>query len=167
VLDAADRLRDEDVRFLLVGDGPVGSGLREAAARRGLSNVEFRSAVPVSDIGAVLQSCHALLVPLRDHELLRGFIPSKLYDAMAVGRPALVAARGEPADLVAEHEAGLAVPPEDGAALATAVRELAHAPERAAELGAAGRRAAPRYARSAQLDTLESVLRRAAATKTR
>ena len=165
VLDAAERLRDEEVRFVLVGDGPRGDDLREQAGERGLENVEIRPGVPVSEVGGVLQSSHALLVPLRDHEVLGGFIPSKLYDAMAVGRPAIVAARGEAAALVAEHDAGVAIPPEDGEALADAIRELKGNPERAATLGASGHRAAPRYARSHQVEQLATILEQAASSQ--
>jgi colanic acid biosynthesis glycosyl transferase WcaI len=163
VLDAAERLRDEPVRFLLVGDGPLAAELRAERERRGLDAVEFRPAVPVAEIGDVLLSCDALLVPLRAHSLLEGFVPSKLYDAMAVGRPAIVAARGEAARLVAECRAGLVVEPEDGAALAEAVRHLAGHRDTARSLGLAGRRAARDYARSRQVERLEAVLSEASA----
>jgi glycosyltransferase involved in cell wall biosynthesis len=162
-LDAADRLRDEGVRFVLLGGGPLDAELRAEAAARGLDNVEFRRGIPVEEVGAFLQSCHALLVPLRDHPLLEDFIPSKLYDAFAVGRPALVAARGEAAALVEETRAGLAVAPEDGDALAAAVRRLRDEAGLADSLAEAGRRAAAGLARSRQVDRLEEVLSRAAA----
>ncbi len=106
-----------------------------------------------------MQKCHAMLVPLRDHPLLEAFIPSKLYDAMAVARPAIVAARGEAADLVREARAGIAVPPEDGAALAKVIRQLANDPATAHKLGAAGRQAAQSTARSRQVERLDALLR--------
>ena len=161
VLDAADRMRDDEVRFLLVGDGPRAGELRAGIAARGLRNVELRPGIPVAHVAEFLQSCHALLVPLRDHPMLDDFIPSKLYDAMAVGRPALVAARGEAAALAAATGGGLVVPPEDGAALAAAIRRLASKPELREALSASGRRAAAGLARSRQVETLEDVLRAA------
>jgi glycosyltransferase involved in cell wall biosynthesis len=162
VLDAADRLRDEDCRFVLAGAGPLQTELREECDRRGLSAVEIRPGVPVSDVGALLLSCDALLVPLRDHPLLRDFIPSKLYDAMAVGRPALVAAPGEAGALVRQHACGLEIGPEDGEGLARAVRALMADPRSARRMGAAGKAAAAEYARSRQVDRLDDVLRQAA-----
>ncbi|MEA2411843.1 MAG: hypothetical protein QOC77_2404 [Thermoleophilaceae bacterium] len=161
-LDAAELLRDHaPVRFVLLGDGPLKRELEADAERRGLTGVEFRPGVPVDEVAAFLQSCHALLVPLRDHPLLGEFIPSKLYDAMAVGRPALVALRGEGAALATETGAGIVVPPEDGAALAAAVRRLLEEDGLAGRLGRAGREAAKGLARSRQVDTLEAVLREA------
>jgi glycosyltransferase involved in cell wall biosynthesis len=162
-LDAAEKLSDSPVRFVLLGDGPLRHDLEGEARRRGLTNVEFRPGVPADEVAGFLQECDALLVPLRDHALLGDFIPTKLYDAMAVGRPALVAARGEAAALTAETGAGLVVAPEDGDALAAAARRLIEEDGLAAELGRAGRAVAPRFARSRQVDTLEAVLTEAAA----
>lgn len=160
VLDGAARLKDAPVRFRLVGDGPVRRELDRAAER--LSNVEVLPPVPVERLGPLLQGCHALLVPLRAHPLLADFLPSKLYDAMAVGRPAIVAAEGEAANLALETGAGIVVPPEDGASLANAIRALLADPARAARIGAAGRAAVAGFARSRQLGRLESVLEQAA-----
>jgi glycosyltransferase involved in cell wall biosynthesis len=158
VLDAADELRDEDVRFVLVGAGPRSEDIRDQRDKRRLGRVELRPGIPVLDIGPFLLSCDAVLVPLRDHPVFEGFIPSKLYDAMAVGRPALVAARGEAAALVREHGCGLEVAPESGPQLAAAVRTLMGDRELSERLGAAGKRAAASYARSRQVDRLEEVL---------
>lgn len=164
VFDAAERLRGEDIRFLVVGDGPLSTELREERDRRGLDTVDIRPAVPVSEIAKVMQDCNALLVPLRAHPLLADFVPSKLYDAMAIGRPAIVAADGEAAALVRDCGAGIAIPPEDGAALADAIRGLARDPQRAAALGEAGRHAAREHARSRQIERLEQTLIVAAGT---
>jgi glycosyltransferase involved in cell wall biosynthesis len=158
VLDAADRLRDADVRFLVVGDGPLSQQLRHERSRRGLDSVEFRPAVPVERVGEIMVGCDALLVPLRAHPLLAYFIPSKLYDAMAVGRPAIVAAEGETAALVREAGCGVVVAPEDGEALASAIRGLAADRTRARALGEAGRAAAAWHARSRMIERLEEVL---------
>lgn len=165
VLDAADRVRDRPVRFVMLGDGPLAGELRAEAALRRLDNVEFRPGIPIGEVAPFLQSCHALLVPLRDHSLFADFIPSKLYDAMAVGRPAIVAARGEAAALVGECGAGVAVAPEDGAALAAVVNDLFEDPARARGLGEAGRKAAGGLARSRQVAKLEQILLRAASVQ--
>ena len=159
VLDAAERLRGEHVRFVLLGDGPLRDWLSlQIAARKLDGAVELRRSVPVSEVGDFLQSCHALLVPLAGHPLLADFIPSKLYDAMAVGRPAIVAAAGEASALVRETGAGVAVPPGSDEDLAEAVRKLVRSPEEARRMGQAGRTAAARLARSRQIERLEAVL---------
>lgn len=161
-LDAADRLRDEDVRFVLVGAGPRDRALRAERERRGLDKVEIVPPVEPERVGPLMQTWDALLVPLRDHPALSDFIPSKLYDAMAVGRPIVAAAGRETAELVRQIGCGLVIAPEDGAALAEAVRSLARDRDLASRLGCAGRRAAPEYARSHQVRRLEEILEAAA-----
>jgi colanic acid biosynthesis glycosyl transferase WcaI len=158
VLDAAERLAGDPVQLMLVGGGPLESELRRQIRERRLSNVELRPAVSTHEVGELLLSCNALLIPLANHPLLADFMPSKLYDAMAVGRPVIVAANGEAPAFVAEHGFGLVVPPEDGTALAAAVRELARDPARAAKLGSAGKARAPSYARSRQADRMCKLL---------
>ena len=160
--DAAAELRSENVRFLVVGDGPVRASLRSEVERRELAAIEMRPVVPVEEVGDVLRGCHALLIPVRAHELLEDFVPSKLYDAMAVGRPVIAALGGEAASIVREARCGLVVAPEDGSALAAAIRRLRDRPEWAQELGSAGRKAAQEHARSRQVARLEQVLRCAA-----
>src|SRR5262249_2907834 len=61
VFDAADELRGDDVRFLLVGDGPLAAELHRRRERDGLANVELRGQVPTDSVGEVLDGCHALL----------------------------------------------------------------------------------------------------------
>lgn len=167
VLDAAALLRGKPVRFKLVGDGPLANQLRQERDRRRLESVEFQPGVPVARVGEVLRSFDALLVPLRANSLLDDFIPSKLYDAMAVGRPAIVAAAGEAAALTRETGCGLVVSPEDGDALAAAIMRLAEAPPLAHRLGAAGRRVAPEHVRSRQVQRLEQILRGAVSGRPR
>ena len=162
VIDAADRLRDTPVRFVLIGDGPRGAALRADAAQRGLTNVEFRPEVPQREIGAFMQSCDVMLVPLADQPALADFIPSKLYDAMAVSRAAIVASRGEAASLATETGGGLVVEPEDGEALAAVVRELEADRPRMIAIGERGREAAANLTRSRQLEKLEQTLLAAA-----
>jgi glycosyltransferase involved in cell wall biosynthesis len=164
VLDAADLLRGSNIRFTLTGDGPLRSDLLAQASHRGLDNVHFKDPVPVKEIGGALAGCNALLVPLRNHPLLDDFIPSKLYDAMAVGRPVIGAVRGEAAAIVRDHGCGLVVGPENGRELADAAERLARDSTLARELGERGRAAAAGFTRSRQAARLERVLRDAVAT---
>lgn len=158
VLDAARLLRDEDMRIVLVGAGPVAEEIRRARDEGGLTAIDMRPPVPTSEVGDLLESFDALLVPLRARSALADFIPSKLYDAMAVGRPAIVACDGEAAALVRATAAGVVIAPEDGAALADALRRLRTDPAVAREMGEAGKLAAQGLARSRQVATLERVL---------
>ncbi|MHB8658451.1 MAG: glycosyltransferase family 4 protein [Solirubrobacteraceae bacterium] len=163
IIRAAKLLEAEAIEFLIVGGGPQEAQLRQQVMEQGLRNIEVRPTVSTDQVGKVMLSCDALLIPLSAHPLLADFIPSKLYDAMAVGRPAIVAANGEAAMFVGRHGFGVTVPPEDGAALASAALRLARDPELAQRLGASGKVASPAHTRSGQAarmcGLLESVSR--------
>ncbi|XXT21136.1 glycosyltransferase family 4 protein [Sorangium sp. So ce429] len=142
VLDAADRLRDlTDVRFVMVGDGIDAQRLQREAAARALSNVVFIGQQPHERMPHFFALADVLLSHLRRDPCFEITIPSKIPAYMAAARPVLVAAHGDPADLVRDSGAGLACEPEDPAALADAVRRLhGMTPEARRAMGEAGRR---------------------------
>ena len=79
--------------------------------------------------------------------------PTKMYSALASGRPVLAAldARSEGAEIVRRHGCGLHVPPGDATALASAARRLASLPEaERAEMGARARAFAESHADRSQ-----------------
>ena len=157
VLDAAAAAGPEFV-FSLVGDGPLRERLMANARERALDNVRFPGQVPLNEIPRVLSASDALLVSLSGHPTFRDFVPSKLIDFMATGRPVVLAAAGESARILEESGGGIAVAPEDPAAIVSAVRWLAAHPAEAAEMGRHGRRYARRRLRSELAARLEEVL---------
>ena len=68
---------------------------------------------------------------------------SKIYGTLAVGRPiAFVGARdGEIAQLIRQHDCGIAIDENDGEGLAQAIRKMAGDPELTAKMSANSRRA--------------------------
>ena len=143
VLDAAALVapRDGTIQFVFVGGGTEEEGLRAQARSRGLNNVVFLPRVEMSAVGQVLAAADVLLVHLRNSPLFAITLPSKTQAYLFAAKPILMAVPGDAADLVRQAGAGLCAPPEDAAALADAVVQLAELPatERA-ELGARGRR---------------------------
>jgi glycosyltransferase involved in cell wall biosynthesis len=157
VLDAAERTNGDAV-FALVGEGPLKAALVEDARERGLKNVRFHAQVEPSEIQPLLAASDALLVSLSQHPTFADFVPSKMIDYMAVGRPVILAAAGESARLLELARAGIVVPPEDAEALADAVRRLAADRALGAEMGARGRAFARHRLRVDQAARLEQVL---------
>ena len=143
VLQAADRLRDrDDVRFLLVGSGAEQASLRARRDAMRLENVVMLDQQPRSRMPAIWGLAGASVVHLRNTPLFRTVIPSKIFEAMAMGIPILLGVEGEAATIVTEANAGLLFEPENADALAAAVRRLADDRVQAAALGENGRRAA-------------------------
>jgi glycosyltransferase involved in cell wall biosynthesis len=72
-------------------------------------------------------------------------VPIKLYEAMASGRPVILVASGEAAEIVYTYQAGIVVKPGDIAGLTQAVHALYTQPELRRALGENGRRAAEQH----------------------
>ncbi len=141
VLEAAALLRDlHGLRIVFLGDGPEKTRLMQAAKQRSLTNVSFLAPVPRADVPALLASADIVLAPLKSY--LPGAVPSKIYEAMAVGLPVVLTGEGEAAEIVRRTHSGLVTKPGDGAQLASAIRELASNESLRRELGESGRRAA-------------------------
>ncbi|HEY2777611.1 MAG TPA: glycosyltransferase [Gaiellaceae bacterium] len=157
VLDAAALVGD-GVELAFVGEGPMKPFLQERAAELALTNVHFHDQVPMVESPRILASSDALLVPLSGHPTFEQFVPSKLIDYMAVGRPVVLSAAGEAARLLQRAGAGVVVPPEDPKGLAAALRRLAEHPEDAGRMGESGRAFAAGRLRSVQAARLEEVL---------
>jgi glycosyltransferase involved in cell wall biosynthesis len=157
ILDAAAQLGDE-YQLRVIGEGPVLARLKERARALTPGSVEFTGLVEPALAARQLRASDAVLVPLGAHPTLVQFVPSKLFDACAVGRPVILAALGEPRRITEAAGAVLPVPPEDASALAAAVRRLREDRAFGRELALRGRAFAAHYQREMQAERLEQVL---------
>lgn len=165
VLDAAERLPDgSNVRFLLVGDGAERRALVTDRRSRAIGPVIMKPAEPKEAMPAVWSLCDVALVHLKNSPTFAEVIPSKIFEAMAMGLPILLAApAGEASRIVVADGAGIHVPAEDADALARAALRLAQDDTLRAELAANALAAAPSHSRERQAADCLRVLERAAA----
>jgi hypothetical protein len=127
------------VRFAFVGDGADKQRLQRRIAELGLRNVVLRPGLPNAEMPGLLAAADICLVPLRRVPLFASFIPSKMFEYLAAGRPVIGSVTGEAAQILAEAGA-VVVPPEDSGSLAAAITALAAEPglrETIAETGRA------------------------------
>jgi colanic acid biosynthesis glycosyl transferase WcaI len=160
VLDAAELLRDHsDVRFLLVGNGAERQHLIAEAERRRLPNVCFVPGQTRAAVQEYWSLCDVALVHLRNAPVFATVIPSKMFEAMAVGLPLLLVAPPGPAkDIVQQEGAGVWVPPADPASFAAAVLRLKQDAALRTKLASGSLASAPRYSRERQARHMLSVL---------
>jgi len=137
VLDAAEA--QPDVTYLLVGDGADRARLLAEREQRHLQNVIMRPSVGKADVPGLYAAADVCLVPLRDVPLFEAFVPSKLFEVLAAGRPIIGAVRGEARDILVRSGGALLVDPERGDQLAEAVAQLRADPTLRAELASRGR----------------------------
>jgi putative colanic acid biosynthesis glycosyltransferase WcaI len=155
-IEAARQLGD-GFQLLILGDGTARKELIAKAVGIPEGQVVFRDAVQPEVAARCMRASDALLVSLCDDPALGRTIPVKLYDSGAVGRPVIVAAPGESRRLAGEG-AGLAVPPQDAASLADAVRRLAADRELRARVAEQGVGFAAGHLREQQVEPFERVL---------
>lgn len=136
ILDAADILRDEQgIGFLLVGDGAVRARLVERAAQMRLPNLLIAGQLPKSEMPAVWSATDVSLILLKKSETFTKVLPSKMFEAMAMGCPIVLGVEGEAKALLEQSGAGVAIAPESAAELADLVLKLSKDPGLCASLG--------------------------------
>lgn len=129
VLDAAAVLKArgrDDIRLALVGDGALKPALVERARREELDNVVFHDPVDKARLSGLMASADLGLQCLANvPAFYYGTSPNKFFDYIASGLPVLNNYPGWLAGMIAEHDCGFAVPPEDPAAFADALQRAA------------------------------------------
>ena len=162
LLEAANLCKEDPrIHFLIMGEGAERGKLEELAEKMGLDNVTFADFVPHEQIPAFLAAMDVVIVHLKAHPLFRTVIPSKIFEAMAMGKPLIHAVEGESARIVEESGAGICVPSGNAEALAEAVVSLRESPEMALEFKKNGRRSAEqRYGRRVKADAAIGSLQR-------
>lgn len=134
ILDAASVLREEPVRFQIVGDGKESGHLEQRAQREGLENVSLLGRRPVEDMPGLFAGADAMLVTMKSDPVLSLTLPGKVQSYLAAGRPIIGAVDGEAARVIEASGCGFCGPAEDAAALAENVRRFMRSDEKA-EMG--------------------------------
>lgn len=160
VLAAAELLRDDSrIAFFFAGAGADRARVEKIVLERNLQNVRMIPRQPKERMPALWSLCDLALVPLRDSPVFATVIPSKIFESMGMGVPILMSLpSGEATEIIERTGAGICVPPEDPAALASALRRLADSPEALVALREAALRAAPSFSRETQAKLMLSML---------
>lgn len=137
ILKAAERLGDrKDIRFILLGNGPLDETLKNQKEAMGLHNVDFYDSVEKVAIPSILAAMDISVIPLKKLELFKGAIPSKIFESLAMKKPILLGVEGEARELfIEEGKAGLSFEPENAADLAEKVVLLSGDQEMCRNLG--------------------------------
>lgn len=123
IVETAKRMRTiaPDVLFVIVGEGAEKESIRALVAASGLENVEIHDQQPRSEIPALIRSSDVCLVLLRQSDVFKTVIPTKMLEFMACGRPVILGVEGQALELMQQAEAGIAIPPENAPALEKAI----------------------------------------------
>jgi len=162
-IKAARQLEDQnDILFLLVGDGSDKARLVDTATREGVSNVRFLPLQPRDMLPHMLSAADVLLLNQRA-DVVDMVIPSKLLTYMAAGRPIVAAVHpdSETAKYIRRADCGLVVSPEEPGLLADAIRQVYAKPDLAIRFGRSARAfAEEHFARERVLQQYNDFFRR-------
>ena len=128
VLEAAQKIenKNSNIQFTFVGGGLEVENLKQIVKNKRISSVQFLDNMPMNQIGSVLSSADILLVHLSADPLFEITIPSKTQAYLSIGKPIIMAVKGDAADLIHESESGYCVAPEDSSQLASKILEIAN-----------------------------------------
>ena len=114
VLDVAEKFRSEqEILFLLIGDGMKKKELVQEATKRKLVNVKFIDAVPKKEIFKYILSCDIGSSILKKVDTFKTVYSNKTFDYMSCKKPILMLIDGVSRKLVEEANCGLYIEPEN------------------------------------------------------
>jgi len=124
IISAAESLQEqENIHFLIVGDGVEKEKLVKRKDLLGLKNVTFLDSQPREKIPGIISEIDVALVPLVNAQIIDA-VPSKLLEAWACKKPVILIASGESAELVNQANGGIIVDPQNPGMLAEKIKYL-------------------------------------------
>tara|TARA_B100000508_G_scaffold141079_1_gene146057 strand:- start:28667 stop:29893 length:1227 start_codon:yes stop_codon:yes gene_type:complete len=141
ILETAEKLKDrEEIKFILLGSGPLKKTLVKRRDEMKLKNVIFEDLVPKSEMPRIINSIDISLVPLKKLDIFKGAIPSKIFENCAMEKMLLLGVEGEAKDLfIDQGDAGLFFEPENSEDLKNQILKTIESPTLLSEKGKAGR----------------------------
>jgi len=169
ILDSAQHLeRYPDIQILFLGGGTEKQRLVRQAQEMGLKNVQFLDPVDKEMAKQFYALADVCLVPLRNIPLFDKFIPSKIFEMMAMARPIVASVRGEAAAILKQSGSAFVTEPEDSSGMAQAILQLYQGQNRARLMGEQGRKfVVDHYSRRTLATAYSNLIQEAIATHRR
>ena len=141
IINAAKRLQDENIKFILRGKGTLLSYLQNEKKKYNLKNLLIDTEiVPMEHIAKKLSLADVFLVPMKNEVLLNTTLPTKILEYQAMGRPIICCSEGSPGEYVEKTKSGFKLKYENIDEFIAAIQKLKAEPELCKELGQNGKR---------------------------
>ena len=128
IAKAAYELRDEDINWIILGDGRKKGWLTEEIKRLGINQkVHILGNKAVESMPFYFSLADALLVTLQPHPVMSSWIPGKVQSYLACGKPIIAALEGAGANVILESDCGYTSKPGDSLELSKKVLQLSKA----------------------------------------
>jgi len=119
---------NDRIAFLFVGEGARKLAVKRLAEEKRLRNCVFVDKVEKEEIPQYYSVADAALVVLKKDPLFETVLPSKMFEAMGMGKPVTLGVEGEASRVLEESGGGVAVEPENVAGLGQEIERLASHP---------------------------------------
>ena len=129
VIIEASKKVNNNIKFLIVGDGAKRDELKKISIDENLKNILFISSVPWQEIINLNQIISANLVHLINEPLFKKVIPSKIFESMALKKPIIMGVLGEANEIIKDARCGITIVPEDSDSLCNAINQLYKKPD--------------------------------------
>ncbi len=140
ILNAAKKLRDENIIFIIRGSGILYSYLQNQKEKYNLENIIIdNKMVPLTEISDILGSADAFMVPMNDQFSLNTNLPTKILEYQSIGRPIICCSNGAPGNFVERTKTGINIEVGNVNAFVEAILSLKSKPELCKTLGRNGR----------------------------
>jgi len=141
LLKAAKNLKDENILFVILGDGDAKGLIIDTIRRYDLTNVIMPPPVSSPEtVAKYINYSDVCTMPLKP-EMVTSTItrPSKIFEFWACGKPVISCTKGEVEHLTNESGAGMIVEPGDVEGLSAAIKLLYQNPQMTDEMGSRAR----------------------------
>ncbi len=124
LIDAAELLLVEKIKFLLIGDGMLKGNLIKEVKKRNISNVTFIDPVPRKEVFKYILASDLGASVLKKVETFKTIYSNKTFDYMACKKPVLMAIDGISKKLVEDAKCGIYVEPENPDEIAKGILKI-------------------------------------------
>jgi glycosyltransferase involved in cell wall biosynthesis len=124
LIDSAALLKEENIFFIMVGQGPEKKRLMEEAEKQKLDKVIFLDTIKKAAVPEFVKKMDSLFLAFTDSKLYHyGVGTNKLFDYMMSGTP-VVQSQNAVNDFVSEGKCGITVPANDPSAVSNAIKKI-------------------------------------------
>ncbi|NBI08145.1 glycosyltransferase family 4 protein [Senegalia massiliensis] len=127
LIEIAKNLRSHtNIRFKIIGTGVELEKIRDLIKSYNLNNIELLGVVSKDKVFRELSKCHIGFIHLKDIEVFKTVIPSKIFEYMLAKLPILAGVKGYIASMIYEKNIGLVSEPYDIKSMSENILKLAN-----------------------------------------
>ena len=125
LIEAAEKLKDTNILFQLIGAGMQKNTLLQSVTKKGLTNVIFRDPVSKDEVFKYILASDVGASVLKKVDTFKTIYSNKTFDYMSCKKPILLAIDGVSRQLIEDAKCGVYVEPENIEEIVKGIKTLA------------------------------------------